>query len=59
MVENPNAVLGREAMSRTFTFTCFVTRDGAGWKVDRVDIKATSDSGWTINPKADDDQPAE
>ena len=33
MVENPNAVLGREAMSRDFTFTCFMTRDGAGWKV--------------------------
>ena len=46
-------------MSRNFTFTCFVTRDGAGWKVDRVDIEGTSDSGWTIDPKADDDQPAE
>ena len=59
MVQHPNAVLGREAMSRNFTFTCFVTRDGAGWKVDRVDIEGTSDSGWTIDPKADDDQPAE
>jgi hypothetical protein len=43
MVQNPNAVLGREAMPRNFTFTCFVTRDGAGWKVDRVDIKGVSD----------------
>jgi hypothetical protein len=43
MVQTPNAVLGREAMSHHFTFTCFVTRDGAGWKVDRVEIKGTSD----------------
>ena len=57
MVQDPNAILGGEAMSRTFTFTCFVTRDGAGWKVDRVDIEGTS--VWTINSKADDAQPAE
>ena len=39
MVQTPNAVLGREAMRRNFTFTCFVTSDGAGWKVNRVEIK--------------------
>ena len=42
MMQTPNAVLGTEAMRRNFTFTCFVTSDGAGWKVDRVDM-GTSD----------------
>jgi hypothetical protein len=42
-MQTPKAVLGTESMRRNFTFTCFVTRAGAGWKVDRVDIKGTSD----------------